>query len=99
MSERRSRKPTLRLWVQCSVVASVVLGTLFVSHAARAQTAEGYAINHYEPPERGGNFLVGDSLRFRGGGSLRSFFGITSDYAYRPLVVLNPDDTVHTSIV
>lgn len=64
---------------------------------ARAQAKSGFALNRYAPAERGSDWLAGESLDLRGHGRLA--LGVTGDYAYRPLVIYNADDTVRASVV
>jgi OmpA-OmpF porin, OOP family len=62
----------------------------FLGSAANAQVSPGFSLNRYEPAERGSDWLVGESLDLRG--TLKSRWGLTADYAYRPLVLYEGDD-------
>jgi len=55
--------------------------------SAQISTAPGYAIDHFNPSERGSEWFAEDSLDLRG--SLRLAAGIVGDYADRPLVIVN----------
>lgn len=59
--------------------------------------AQGFAIERFNPSERGSEWLASDSLDLRG--SLRPAAGIVGDYAYRPLVLYNSDGSTHTALV
>ncbi|MFO0663606.1 MAG: OmpA family protein [Polyangiaceae bacterium] len=66
------------------------LATTGVVGAASAQTTPtGFAVNRFEPSERGSEWFALESLDFRG--QARPAIGIVGDYQYRPLVVHNPD--------
>ena len=53
------------------------------SSKAGAQQA-GFAINRFEPSERGSEWFAQDTLDFRG--HLRPFLGVVGDYGHKPLV-------------
>ena len=63
-------------------VASAAVGS-WTTHAA-AQSA-GYAVNRFEPSERGSDWYASESLDLRG--RARPFAGVVTDWAYRPLVL------------
>ena len=58
---------------------------------ARAQTAQGFSLDRFNPSERGSEWFVGDTLDLRGHG--RPALGIVGDFAARPLVLYNSDGT------
>lgn len=65
-----------------------LLSALLLASTANAQTtdaAPGFAIDRFNPAERGSEWFVLDSLDFRG--HMRPAIGITGDYAYKPLVI------------
>ena len=64
---------------------------------ATAPTARGFALNRYEPSERGSEWFVEDSLDLRG--EIRPAVGLTLDYGYKPYVLVNPDGSQNTSII
>lgn len=78
-----------------TLTPAVVVATLALSstHAA----AQGFAVNRFEPSERGSDWFGNESLDLRG--SARPAFGAVGDYSYRPLVVYGPDGNVRNSIV
>jgi outer membrane protein OmpA-like peptidoglycan-associated protein len=55
---------------------------------ARAQSA-GFAINRFDPAERGSDWFAADSLDMRGHGRL--MLGATGDFSEKPLVLYNRD--------
>ncbi|MFO0568898.1 MAG: OmpA family protein [Polyangiaceae bacterium] len=56
---------------------------LLTSSVAQAQSG-GFALDRYEPSERGSDWFANESLDLRG--HLRPAFGLVGDYGYRPLV-------------
>ncbi|MDX2055085.1 MAG: OmpA family protein [Polyangiaceae bacterium] len=50
-----------------------------------AQSAGGFALNRFDPSERGSEWFVSDTLDFRGNG--RVALGVVGDWAHKPLVV------------
>ncbi len=80
-------------------LASAALVTMAWSTSARAQTVAtpGFALNRFEPAERGSEWFANDTLDLRG--KLRPAIGITADYGYHPYVLLNPDGSQNTSVV
>ncbi len=75
----------------------VILTGLPVQAApARAQST-GFAVDRFDPAERGSEWFTNESLDLRG--NLRPTAGLVLEYAYRPLVLYNPDGSLRTSIV
>jgi len=66
------------------------------SHRASAQTS-GFALNRYEPSERGSEWFVQDTLDFRG--HLRPFVGVVGDYAHKPLVAYDSNGDERVALV
>ncbi|HVU02669.1 MAG TPA: OmpA family protein [Polyangiaceae bacterium] len=65
--------------------AAFALGLAFAARDARAQTkSTGFALDRFEPSERGSEWFSLDTLDFRG--HLRPAAGIVADYGYKPLV-------------
>jgi outer membrane protein OmpA-like peptidoglycan-associated protein len=68
--------------------ASLALATVAVAlldaTTSEAQSRTGFAVNRFEPAERGSQQFVVDSLDLRAGSAAA---GATFDYAYKPLVV------------
>jgi OOP family OmpA-OmpF porin len=75
--------------------AVIVLGG--AGSSVEAQTTQGFALNRFEPAERGSEWFVEDSLDIRG--EVRPAFGLVLDYGYKPYVLLNPDGSENTSII
>jgi OOP family OmpA-OmpF porin len=61
---------------------------------ANAQTT-GFAVNRFEPSERGSDWFALESLDLRGNG--RPAFGVVADYQLRPLAIYDADGTVRSS--
>ncbi len=87
-----SRGPSLR----ACVGALSALGLLFSVGHARAQQ-QGFALNRYEPAERGSEWFAQDTLDLRG--HLRPAVGVTGDFGYKPLVIYNADGSERTAVV
>ena len=82
------------MMVAFAASAGVLAGTEGV---ARAQQAPGFALNRFEPSERGSEWFVADTLDLRG--SFRPALGVVGDYGYKPYVLRNRDDSENTRIV
>ena len=74
------------LFVTASALGTVL--SLLVASRASAQ-ASGYALNRFEPSERGSDWFSADSLDLRG--RARPAFGVVADSAYRPQAFHNDD--------
>lgn len=59
--------------------------------------ADGFAINRFEPAERGSSWFVLDSLDIHG--HVRPAAGLTLDYQYQPLAIYDANGDVRTAIV
>jgi len=64
-----------------SAISVCMLATPLHAHAQ----ARGFAINRFEPADRGSDWFANESLDFRG--NLRPALGLVVDWAYRPLVL------------
>lgn len=82
------------LWV-CGVCVAVSLGMTAPGHAQTR--AEGFALNRFEPSERGSDWFSAESLDFRG--HPRFAIGIVQDYAHDPLVFYRPNGDEEAAIV
>ncbi len=76
---------------------AVALGASLAGSRAAAQSATGFALDRFEPASPGSDWFGHDSLDLRG--HLGVAAGIVGDFAYRPLVLYNPDGSVGASIV
>ncbi len=68
-------------------LCALVIGSV-VSTTATAN-AQGFAVNKFDPSERGSEWFVLDSLDLRGHG--RPAIGLVGEWAYKPLVVYSQD--------
>ena len=68
---------------------------LFAGTASAQQS--GFAVDRFEPAERGSQFFVADTLDFRG--DLRPAFGAVLDYGYKPLLVYDRNGDERAAIV
>lgn len=65
--------------------------------ATREAGAQGYAINRFEPSERGSEWFANESLDLRG--HVRPAIGVVGDYQLRPLATYDANDEVQQSVV
>ena len=68
---------------RASIAAFSAAAVLAFSGAAQAQS-EGFALNRFDPSERGSEWFANESLDLRG--HVRPVFGIVLDYAHEPLL-------------
>ncbi len=78
-------------------ILGCLAGLAVGARPARAQQVQGFAVDRFDPSERGSDWFALESLDLRGYG--KPAVGVVGDYAYRPLVVYNPDGSVGASIV
>ncbi|MCC6901974.1 MAG: OmpA family protein [Polyangiaceae bacterium] len=83
---------------QSFVRSSVFAIVTFAAVVASAQPkAEGFALNRYEPSDRGSDWFANESLDLRG--HLRGAAGLVLDYGHKPLVVYDLDGDERSTIV
>ncbi len=75
---------------------SALLGCLCTSSPADAQST-GFALDRFEPADRGSDWFVLDSLDLHG--HKRFALGATASWGYRPLAIYNDDGSVRSAIV
>src|SRR5581483_7056816 len=75
---------------------ATVLLTLALTQNAFAQ---GFALDRFDPSERGSEWFANESLDFRSQNKFRPAGGIVLDGQYRPLAIYNTDGSVNTEIV
>jgi OOP family OmpA-OmpF porin len=78
-----------------AVLAPLFLATL--SSNALAQSAPGFAINRFDPSERGSEWFALESLDLRG--EARLAFGVVGDWSHKPLVLYGPDGKERQSLI
>ncbi len=93
MTRRLSCKRRVHALTLCTLAGAAVGAW---SSSASAQTAPGFALNRFEPSERGSEWFANDSLDLRG--DFRPALGLVLDYAYKPYVLNNPDGSENTVI-
>lgn len=69
--------------------------TLALPSIASAQT--GFALNRFDPSERGSEWLALDSLDLRG--NLRPAIGVVGDWAHKPLLIVDQNGNERSAIV
>jgi OmpA-OmpF porin, OOP family len=88
MNLRRLLIPTL---------AAALAPALTTSGASAQTTARGFALDRFEPSERGSDWFVADSLDLRG--KKRFGAGVVFDYAHNPLVLYDADGNEAAGVV
>ncbi len=73
------------------------LGAFLVTASAPTAKADGFAVNRFNPADRGSDFFVVDSLDLRG--HVRAAAGAVGEWGYRPLVLYDPSGNVRASVV
>src|SRR5262249_22240995 len=63
----------------------------------RNGSERGFALDRFEPAERGSQLFVNDTLHFRGSG--RAALGAGLDYGHKPLVVYEPNGDERSALV
>src|SRR5437868_4546864 len=82
--------------LRCRAALLAFLPILF-SRPAAAQQAEGFALNRFDPSERGSEWFALESLDLRGEG--RIALGVVGDWGHKPLVLYAPDGTEKSLLV
>ena len=73
------------------------LGACFSAGPAFAQSTSGFALNRFDPSERGSDWFSAESLDLRGHN--RTAVGLVGDWSYKPLVLYNADGDEIAAIV
>jgi OOP family OmpA-OmpF porin len=81
-------------WLSAAVACVACAGS---AREARGQSQQGFAVDQFDPSERGSDWFSVESLDLRG--NLRPALGVVMDGAYRPLVIYAPNGSVEKSIV
>jgi outer membrane protein OmpA-like peptidoglycan-associated protein len=74
-----------------------ILGCCLLARSAVAQENSGFALDRFEPAERGSDWFAADSLDIRG--KSRLILGATGDWAYKPLVLYAPNGDEQTAVI
>jgi OOP family OmpA-OmpF porin len=90
-------KPARRGAAAAAALALSLTALALAAGSAGAQQAHGFAIDRFDPSERGSDWFTLESLDLRG--HARPAIGILGDFGYRPLVLYNPDGSVGASVV
>jgi OmpA-OmpF porin, OOP family len=85
----------LRALLGCAPAALAIC--LSATSASAQPSARGFALDRFEPAERGSDWFVGESLDLRG--DPRFAAGLVLDYGHKPLVIYTPDDDERATIV
>ena len=73
------------------------LPLLFAASTASAQSANGFAVNRFDPSEKGSDWFVSESLDFRG--KMRPAFGVIGEWATKEIVFYNFDDSTKSRFI
>lgn len=84
MSRTARRREASMLRVRTSLLGGLALGALLSTPADADAQEAGFALNRFDPAERGSDWFWGESLDLRGNG--RVALGLVGDWAYKPLV-------------
>src|SRR5689334_13014887 len=80
----------------CAAVAAATTGLWLSAANAQSQPA-GFAVDRYDPSERGSDWFANESLDLRG--HLRPSAGVVFDYAYKPLVLNDPSGSAKLDVL
>ncbi len=79
-------------------LTALFFGSVLTINAAPANAqAKGFALNRFDPAERGSEWFIMDSLDLRG--HLRPAIGMTNDWSYKPLVLHNTTTGAEQNVV
>ena len=76
---------------------AVTLSILCTTAGAQGQTSPGFAVDRFDPAEKGSDWFASDSLDLRG--HVRPAVGLGVDWAYKPLVVYNADGSERAALL
>jgi outer membrane protein OmpA-like peptidoglycan-associated protein len=79
------------------LVSALLASSTASGQPAGEQPAQGFALNRFNPAERGSEWFVADALDMRG--HLRYAFGLTVDYAHRPLAIYTSQGDERVALV
>jgi outer membrane protein OmpA-like peptidoglycan-associated protein len=85
----------MRVKASCTLFLLTTL--LATSNASAQNQANGFALNRFDPADRGSEWFALDSLDLRG--HMRPAVGFVGDWSHKPLVVLNTDGSERAAIV
>lgn len=80
-----------------ALIAGASFGVSLGIIPSRAFAENGFAVNRFDPAERGSSWFVLDSVAIQG--HLRPALGVTGDWGYKPLVVYNADGSERGAII
>lgn len=86
-------KRALRLSTAAAVLTLITLA----SSESKAQVREGFALNRFDPSERGSEWFALETLDLRG--HARPALGLVLDWAHRPLAIYDANGDSQTKIV
>jgi OOP family OmpA-OmpF porin len=90
------RPKTFAFFMGAAVLGAAASPAEAQTVSAPVPAAQGFALDRFEPAERGSEWFVQDTLDIRG--EARPALGLILDYGYRPYVLVNPDGSENTSI-
>ena len=85
------------LLAAASAASALAVSATLRSAFAQTSSPQGFAVNHFDPSERGSEWFALDSLDLRG--NFRPAIGIVGEQAYRPLILTDGNGNLIKSIV
>ncbi len=83
-----------RVWLALTLLSLTTAGA---AAADPPSNASGFALDRFDPSERGSDWFANESLDFRG--SVRPALGVVADWGRKPLVLYNPDGSKLANLV
>jgi OmpA-OmpF porin, OOP family len=87
---------SIRFTILATAVSAALPGVALAQEPSVA-SPPGFALNRFNPADRGSDWFALDSLDMRG--HLRPAIGLVGEWGYRPLVYYNANDEAQTDIV
>ena len=79
------------------LASALSLALVLVSAPASAQSTNGYAVNKFEPAEKGSDWFANESLDLRG--NFRPAIGVVGDYSTNQIAYYNHDGSPQGALV
>lgn len=80
-----------------ALASLLALAASLSAFSAQAQTKGGFALDRFDPSERGSDWFALESLDLRGNG--RMALGVVGEWAYKPLVIYDENGDEVTAVV
>ncbi|MEO7110353.1 MAG: thrombospondin type 3 repeat-containing protein, partial [Polyangiaceae bacterium] len=83
--------------MRARVISTAIVLTGLLSATSASAQSTGFAVDRFEPSERGSDWFTLDSLDLRG--NARPAIGVVGDYNVRPLVIYDGNGNIRESVV